>query len=152
MRIRIGKLELKIPWEYLVALFLVLLALTIMIVWKVGHEQSETIRVLTTQTPLVSERPDQDAVPYDDSFYDVPDEDDVESKPGFEPPGTLKVNINKAGMDELISLPYIGEVKARAIIAYRDEHGPFKTPEDLLNVKGIGPKTLERIKDFIVFE
>ena len=39
MRIRIGKLELKIPWEYLVALFLVLLALTIMIVWKVGHEQ-----------------------------------------------------------------------------------------------------------------
>ena len=76
----------------------------------------------------------------------------MESKPGFEPPGTLKVNINKAGMDELISLPYIGEVKARAIIAYRDEHGPFKTPEDLLNVKGIGPKTLERIKDFIVFE
>jgi competence ComEA-like helix-hairpin-helix protein len=152
MRIRIGKLELKIPWEYLVALFLVLLALTILIVWKVGHEHGETIRIMTTQTPLVSERPDQDAAPYDDSFYDVPDEDDVESKPGFEPPGTLKVNINKASMDELISLPYIGEVKARAIIAYRDEHGPFKTPEDLLNVKGIGPKTLERIKDFIVFE
>ena len=153
MRIRIGKLEFKIPWEYLAAILIVLVALTILLLWRANHERGETIRIMATQTPHAAKPPGGDSGLYnDDCFYDVPDADDEESKPGSEPPGTLKVNINKAGMDELVALPYIGEVKARAIMEYRDMHGPFNSLEDLLNVKGIGPKTLERIRDYIVFE
>ena len=62
------------------------------------------------------------------------------------------VNINTASQKELISLAGIGPVKAAAIIDYRTEHGRFKTPEGLQNVKGIGPKTLEKLRDQITVE
>ena len=38
----------------------------------------------------------------------------------------------------------VGLSKAEAIVAYRQEHGPFKSPEDLLEVKGVGPRILEQ--------
>lgn len=47
------------------------------------------------------------------------------------------VNINTAGKEELMTLPGIGESKAEAIIRYRDENGPFASPEDIMNVPGI---------------
>ncbi len=52
------------------------------------------------------------------------------------------INLNRAGVAELTTLPGIGEVRARAIIAYREESGPFKSPEDLIAVPGIGPVIL----------
>ncbi len=64
----------------------------------------------------------------------------------------LRVNIQLAGLDELVLLPGIGPVTAGRILAYREENGPFRTPEDLLNVSGIGPRTLENIREFIIFE
>lgn len=152
MRIRIGRLDLNLSWEYLVAPLLVLLALTILVVWQADHEKGETIRVMATQTPAASETSTPGAVPQDDSLQDESERDGAANGSQNEPQEAVKVNINKAGMDELMTLPYIGEVKARAIIAYREEHGPFKTPEDLLNVKGIGPKTLERLRDRITVE
>ncbi len=57
-----------------------------------------------------------------------------------------KVNINTANVDELASLSGIGKVKAEAIVAYRTANGKFKTAEDLTKVKGIGDKTVEKIK------
>lgn len=57
------------------------------------------------------------------------------------------VNINTATQAELESLPGIGPSKAAAIIAYRQEHGPFARPEDLQDVSGIGPKTWEGLAD-----
>ncbi|MCB5266677.1 MAG: ComEA family DNA-binding protein [Candidatus Cloacimonetes bacterium] len=54
------------------------------------------------------------------------------------------VNINTAGLEELCCLKGIGEVKARAIITYREEHGPFQDVQELTNVKGIGPATLQK--------
>ena len=62
-----------------------------------------------------------------------------------------KLNVNTASLEELETLPYIGEAKAKAIIEYREEHGPFSSPEDLLSVPGIGEKTLERIRGKITF-
>ncbi len=59
------------------------------------------------------------------------------------------ININTADAALLEKLPYIGPKTARAIVEYRKEHGPFKTIEELDNVKRIGPKTIERIRPFI---
>src|SRR5690625_2610054 len=58
-----------------------------------------------------------------------------------------KVHVNRATVTELETLSGIGPAKAAAIINYRDEHGPFQSVEDLLNVPGIGQKTLDNIID-----
>lgn len=55
------------------------------------------------------------------------------------------VNINKADQATLEALPGIGAAKAAAIIEYRTKNGNFKTKEQLLEVKGIGPKILEKL-------
>ena len=65
------------------------------------------------------------------------------------PAGPLMININTATLEELDLLPGIGPVIAQAIIDYRSEYGNFETPEDLLNIKGIGEKRLEAILEFI---
>ena len=66
-----------------------------------------------------------------------------------EPDLPQKIDINRAEPWLLQALPGIGEAKAQAIVAYRHEHGPFRTTEDLVKVSGIGPATLERIRDYI---
>ncbi len=64
--------------------------------------------------------------------------------------GSTLININLATETELMELPGIGPSKAAAILAYREEAGSFKTPEELTEVTGIGDKTFEQLKDFIV--
>ena len=59
------------------------------------------------------------------------------------------IDINTASQAELESLPDIGPATALDIITYREQNGPFKTIEEIENVKGIGPKTFESIKAFI---
>ena len=54
------------------------------------------------------------------------------------------VNINTADATQLATLNGIGESKARAIIAYRETNGPFRSVEQLAEVKGIGLKTVEK--------
>ena len=56
------------------------------------------------------------------------------------------ININTAEKHNLVKLPKIGPVTAERIIRFRDDYGPFKSFDDLLKVKGIGPKTLEKLK------
>ena len=60
-----------------------------------------------------------------------------------------KIDLNSATVDELESLPGVGEVRAPAIIRYREANGPFARVEDLLDVQGIGPATLEAIRDLV---
>ena len=61
-----------------------------------------------------------------------------------------KVNISTATKEVLMSLDGIGAAYADRIIEYREQNGPFQSPDDLLKVKGIGEKTYDRIKDRIV--
>ncbi|HEX5304573.1 MAG TPA: ComEA family DNA-binding protein [Dyella sp.] len=62
------------------------------------------------------------------------------------------VNINKADAATIASsLDGVGEAKAKAIVAWREAHGPFKTLDDLAQVKGMGPATLKRNSDAIQF-
>jgi len=61
----------------------------------------------------------------------------------------VKININTANEAELTQLKGVGPKTAASIIKYRKEISPFKTLEDLMNVKGIGEKTFEKIKDRI---
>lgn len=56
------------------------------------------------------------------------------------------VNVNKANSAQLQTLNGIGPTKAQEIINYRKSHGGFKTVEELVNVKGIGAKTLIKMK------
>ncbi|WP_025028831.1 helix-hairpin-helix domain-containing protein [Caldalkalibacillus mannanilyticus] len=60
-----------------------------------------------------------------------------------------KISLNQGTAKELESLPGIGPSKAQAIIQYREQNGPFKKVEDLLNISGIGPKVFERVKDLV---
>ena len=59
------------------------------------------------------------------------------------------VDINAAGLEELMSLPGIGEVRAQAILEDREKNGPYRYPEDLIRVRGIGEGILEHILDRI---
>ncbi len=63
-----------------------------------------------------------------------------------------KININTATAQELLSLKGVGAKKANSIIAYRDEKGSFASIEDIKNVKGIGDKMFEKIKDMITID
>ncbi len=65
------------------------------------------------------------------------------------PSDRVHININTATSQELQTLQGIGPVMAQRIIEYRQISGEFSTVDDLTNVKGIGEKTLERIRDSI---
>jgi competence protein ComEA len=67
---------------------------------------------------------------------------------GAAPANAGPVNINSASADELARLPGVGPAKARAIVEYRSGE-PFRSPQDLRKVKGIGDKLFERLKDQI---
>lgn len=62
------------------------------------------------------------------------------------------LNVNDATAEQLTSLPGIGLKKAEAIIKFRDQNGKFANVDDLLKVKGIGNKMLEKIKQKIAVE
>ena len=59
------------------------------------------------------------------------------------------VNVNQATAKQLEALPGVGKVTAEQIIAYRTQKGPFASVEDLGKVKGIGPKTLEKLRPLV---
>ncbi len=63
-----------------------------------------------------------------------------------------KININTDGLEKLCLLPGIGKVKAQRIIDYRIKNDKFTNIKELLKVKGIGQKTLDKIKTYIIIK
>ena len=59
------------------------------------------------------------------------------------------VDLNEADWPELAQIPGVGETIARRIVAMRQERGPFADHEDLRRVRGIGPRTLDRMKPYL---
>ena len=62
------------------------------------------------------------------------------------------LNINTASIDHLMSLPNIGEKRAKVILEHRMKNGKFQNLKDLDEVQGIGPKTLLKLQPYIVIE
>ncbi len=63
-----------------------------------------------------------------------------------------KININEASVAELTQLKRVGPKIAQRIVEYREKYGPFELSEDIMKVKGIGPKTFKLNKDRITVE
>lgn len=57
------------------------------------------------------------------------------------------ININTADKETLMSISGVGEKKAEAIIEYREKNGPFKSVDDLSNIKGIGENTIDKQRE-----
>ncbi|HXH39794.1 MAG TPA: helix-hairpin-helix domain-containing protein [Thermoanaerobaculia bacterium] len=67
-------------------------------------------------------------------------------------PATGVVNINTADVTQLAMLPRVGAKAAQRIADYRKEHGNFKKPSDLMQVKGFGEKSFERLSSWITVD
>ena len=91
---------------------------------------------------------------YDGEQIYIPTFDEVSSgystsKESYKETQSLRVNINTASKEELMTIKGIGEGKALAIIEYRQKNGGFSSVEELVNVRGIGEASLERLRDYI---
>lgn len=63
--------------------------------------------------------------------------------------GAGPLDLNRAGIEELVAVPGIGQVMAQRIIDFREEHGPFQRIEDLMKVKGIGEKSFQKLRRYL---
>ena len=86
--------------------------------------------------------PDLIAVPNAEYPQDSTTKSVVSDKPAL-------LNINTASTEELQTLPNIGERMAKRIVDYRAQHGDFASVDALEDVKGIGPKTIEKLRPFV---
>lgn len=85
----------------------------------------------------------------DEMMIYIPNKSEEEKCPIIIEEENSKININKADITKLTTIPGIGESKANDIITYRNENGNFKSIDDIKNVKGIGETTFNNIKDYI---
>ena len=120
--------------------------------WFLGGQSAPgTVRIAAPHSPPLSQTL-QAAAPEPEETGPAASEAQppAPSPSASEAPGL--VNINTAGSEELQTLPGIGEKRAEDIIAYREEHGPFRIVEDITDVGGIGEGILSRIIDYITVE
>jgi competence protein ComEA len=63
-----------------------------------------------------------------------------------------RIDINQATWVEWMQLPGVGETLAKRILEYREENGPFQSVDELDDIKGIGPKTLEKLRPWLMVQ
>jgi competence protein ComEA len=105
-----------------------------------------TLSTLSGNALAASEKKEVTAAPVD-KVKVTPDDKNSATKATKDIP--KDVNINTADKEMLILLPGIGPVAAEAILAYRKDNGNFKSVDELTKVKGIGDKTLEKLKPYL---
>lgn len=114
---------------------------------ETGSKQTEAVII----TPLTAEQAPtescaesavQPAANINPTTQAVPDATTVEVE-------DKRVNLNTATLEELDALPGVGPSTAKNIIAYREAHGGFAAPEEIMNVKRIGEKTFDKLKAHI---
>lgn len=72
------------------------------------------------------------------------------AQPSADPrPAVTLIDLNRASVDELTSLPGIGQKRAEAILAFRESHGGFQNVAQLLKIKGIGRAMLRKLRDLV---
>mgnify|MGYP003879879329 CR=1 FL=1 len=178
MEFNIGGKNYKLPWEYFIAALLVLLTVLLIIITNYSRIKETWIDFTDRSdqaAPVDYKQHGASTEKQVDYYEDLVRENDPGRKEAQEAENNVegskekraaelnnpanakheesnRVNINKAGLEELMSLPSIGEVKAKAIMEYRKSIGRFSDIGELLNVKGIGAKTLEKIRPYITVD
>lgn len=138
---------------------LAMLAMTLGIVFWIGW-QPPRVSVKTPVVAAQTETPAASTVPStgDGKKAVVPSKGDAAPTKTGIPPKAVRpdvgsrrvvVDLNRATVEELESLPGIGPALARRVVAHRQSAGKFQSVEDLRQVKGIGQKTLDRVRPLV---
>ena len=113
----------------------------------VSHDYGSSDSEFAARSSLLTST-DSISAKYADNENDVKRQSTPATKNSHEDLLPQSININTASKNELAKLPGIGEAMAERIILYRKEHGRFTAVNDLMNVKGIGKKKLERMAPY----
>lgn len=123
---------------------------------KPGEAAGAAKQAAGTTAPGTKAHPDNGAAAPAPSPTQPPEQDrqaGAAEQPASQQPSKSKVNLNTATLQQLDELPGIGESKAKAIIAHREKlGGKFRSIDQLLDVKGIGEKMLEKMRPLITVE
>ncbi len=104
----------------------------------IGTPKEEFVFYCDTETEKAEENP-----------VEISAEEQEPSEAPQQEEADARININTAGLEELMTLKGVGESRAQAIIAWRTEQGPFEKPEDIMQISGIKEGVYSRIKDQI---
>ncbi|HAA24554.1 MAG TPA: competence protein ComEA [Ruminiclostridium sp.] len=140
MKVNFFERKMKIRRAYIVVAVLILLIVLVLWGWYLKTNKIDVFVVSGGSENNQTQTAENE--PAGGSGSTVPDTAEAVSK----------ININTADAESLMSLKGIGAVKADAIIEYRRQNGPFKSIEEIMNVKGIKKATFEKIKDSITVE
>ena len=99
------------------------------------------------RSAMVKSKTDEIEIKYNPSS--ITEKNDLEISKETTVVNTKLISLNEATVDEFVNLPGIGITYAQRIIEYRETNGSFTSVEDLVKVRGIGDKTLEKLKPFI---
>ncbi|WP_340105882.1 ComEA family DNA-binding protein [Rhodohalobacter sp. 8-1] len=111
-------------------------------------KQQEHAAIMARYTPAAGNTTGQEAVQMNEPVANIKSLEKPE--PAQASPDTIRININKASAKELQQLPGIGPAYSERIVEWRNEHGNFSSVEQLLEIRGIGPVRLEKIRTMIV--